>query len=88
MFSRFSFTYSPRFVVRLLFLIYFSKYSTNKGYGPIFNYGEFAIIKNQAGLNNYKISVKDWVEKTKTTGRKTLSDQCHCNRSDEIIAWA
>ena len=33
-------------------------------YAPLFNYGEFAIIKSQAGLNNYKISVKDWVEKT------------------------
>lgn len=29
-------------------------------YNPIFNYGEFAIIKSQAGLNNYKISVKEW----------------------------
>ena len=24
-----------------------------------FNYGEFAIIKSQAGLNSYKISVKE-----------------------------
>ena len=24
-------------------------------YNPAFNYGEFAIIKSQAGLNNYKI---------------------------------
>jgi hypothetical protein len=31
-------------------------------YNPDFNYGEFAIIKSQAGLNNYKISVKEWVE--------------------------
>nr|DAD94949.1 MAG TPA: hypothetical protein [Siphoviridae sp. ctYgF8] len=23
---------------------------------PVFNYGEFAAIKNQAGLNSYKIS--------------------------------
>ena len=23
-------------------------------YNPLFNYGEFAIIKSQAGLNNYK----------------------------------
>ena len=29
-----------------------------------FNYGEFAIIKNQAGLNNFKISVKELVSKT------------------------
>jgi len=27
-----------------------------KIYNPAFNYGEYAIIKNQAGLNNYKIS--------------------------------
>ena len=31
-----------------------------KIYNPIFNYGEFAIIKNQAGLNRFKISVKDF----------------------------
>ncbi len=35
-----------------------------KVYNPIFNYGEFAIIKNQAGLNNFKISVKEFVAKT------------------------
>jgi hypothetical protein len=28
-----------------------------------FNYGEFATIKSQAGLNSYRISIKDWVEK-------------------------
>ena len=32
-----------------------------KVYNPNFNYGEFAIIKNQAGLNRFKISVKDFV---------------------------
>ncbi len=37
-------------------------------YNPLFNYGEFAIIKSQAGLNSYKISVKDWVEKTNAIG--------------------
>ena len=35
---------------------------------PVFNYGEFAIIKNQAGLNSFKISVKEWVEKTNAIG--------------------
>ena len=29
-------------------------------YNPNFNYGEYAIIKSQAGLNSYKISVKEW----------------------------
>ena len=33
-------------------------------YNPNFNYGEFAIIKNQSGLNSFKISVKEFVEKT------------------------
>jgi hypothetical protein len=32
------------------------------------NCGEFATIKSQAGLNNYKISVKEWVEKTNAMG--------------------
>lgn len=35
---------------------------------PDFNYGEFAIIKSQAGLNNYKISAKEWVTKTGAIG--------------------
>ena len=35
-----------------------------KVYNPDFNYGEFSIIKNQAGLNRFKISVKDYVSKT------------------------
>jgi hypothetical protein len=39
-------------------------------FNPSFNYGEFATIKNQAGLNSYKISVKEWVEKTNAIGLK------------------
>ena len=31
-----------------------------KIYNPNFNYGEFAIIRNQAGLNRFKISVNDF----------------------------
>jgi len=34
-------------------------------HNPDFNYGEFATIKSSAGLNSYKVSVKEWVEKTK-----------------------
>ncbi|MEN5386785.1 KilA-N domain-containing protein [Aliarcobacter skirrowii] len=30
-----------------------------KIHNPNFNYGEFAIIKSQAGLNSYKLSVKE-----------------------------
>ena len=35
---------------------------------PDFNYGEFAIIKEKSGLNNFKVSVKEWVEKTNAVG--------------------
>ena len=37
-------------------------------YNPNFNYGEFAIIKNKSGLNNFKISVKEWTERTNAIG--------------------
>ena len=32
-------------------------------HNPNFNYGEFAIIRSNAGLNSYKISVKEWTAK-------------------------
>ena len=35
-----------------------------KVYNPNFNYGEFATIRNHAGLNNFKISVKEFVART------------------------
>ena len=35
---------------------------------PNFNCGEFDIIKSYAGLNNYRLSVKEWVEKTNAIG--------------------
>jgi hypothetical protein len=41
-------------------------------YNPDFNYGEFAMIKSQAGLNSYKLSVKEWVEKTNAVGLKSI----------------
>ena len=31
---------------------------------PSFNYGEFATIKTKSGLNNFKISVKELIERT------------------------
>ena len=42
-------------------------------YNPAFNYGEFAIIKSNAGLNNYKISAKEWQEKTNAIGLKATA---------------
>jgi len=37
-------------------------------HNPNFNYGEFAIIKSQSGLNSYKLSVKEWTLKTNAIG--------------------
>ena len=37
-------------------------------HNPDFNYGEFDIIKSQAGLNSYRISIKEWVKKTNAIG--------------------
>lgn len=39
-----------------------------KVYNPGFNYGEFDVIKSRAGLNSYRLSVKEWVEKTGAIG--------------------
>jgi len=39
-----------------------------KVHNPNFNYGEYATITNKAGLNSYKISVKEWVAKTNAIG--------------------
>ena len=35
-----------------------------RAYNPLFNYGEFALIKSQSGLNSFKISVKEFVART------------------------
>lgn len=37
-------------------------------YNPVFNSPEFEGIKNQAGLNRFVLSVKQWVEKTNSKG--------------------
>ena len=37
-------------------------------YNPVFNSPEFEGIKNQAGLNRFVLSVKQWVEKTHSKG--------------------
>lgn len=39
-----------------------------KVYNPDFNYAEFDRIKSQAGLNSYRLSAKDWMEKTGAIG--------------------
>jgi len=61
-------------------------------YNPAFNYGEFAIIKSQAGLNSYKISVKEWVEKTNAIGLKATAGRyggtyAHADIAFEFGMW-
>ncbi|MFA6973481.1 MAG: KilA-N domain-containing protein [Parcubacteria group bacterium] len=54
---------------------------------PKFNYGEFAIIKSQAGLNNYKISVKEWVEKTRAIGLQATAGRYGGTYAHKDIAF-
>jgi hypothetical protein len=56
-------------------------------HNPGFNYGEFAIIKSQAGLNSYKISVKDWVAKTNATGLKASAGRYGGTYAHKDIAF-
>ncbi|OIO53664.1 MAG: DNA-binding protein [Alphaproteobacteria bacterium CG_4_10_14_0_2_um_filter_63_37] len=37
-------------------------------HNPDFNYGGFATIRSQAGLNSYRLSVKEWVAQTNAVG--------------------
>ena len=39
-----------------------------KVFNPEFNSAEFDIIKSKAGLNNFRLSVKEWMEKTHAIG--------------------
>jgi len=56
-------------------------------YNPSFNYGEFATIKSQAGLNSYKISVKEWVEKTNAIGIKATAGRYGGTYAHKDIAF-
>ncbi len=56
-------------------------------YNPNFNSGEFAIIKSQAGLNSYKLSVKEWVEKTGAIGLKASAGRYGGTYAHKDIAF-
>ncbi len=56
-------------------------------HNPDFNYGEFATIKNQAGLNSYKISVKDWVAKTHAIGLRATAGRYGGTYAHKDIAF-
>jgi hypothetical protein len=56
-------------------------------HNPIFNYGEFATIKSFAGLNSYKLSVKEWVEKTGAIGLKATAGRYGGTYAHKDIAF-
>jgi len=56
-------------------------------YNPDFNCGEFAIIKSQAGLNSYKISAKEWVEKTNAIGLRASAGRYGGTYAHKDIAF-
>jgi hypothetical protein len=54
---------------------------------PDFNYGEFAIITSQVGLNSYKISVKEWVTKTHAIGLRATTGRYGGTYAHKDIAF-
>jgi len=61
-------------------------------YNPAFNYGEFVIIRNNAGLNNYRISAKEWQKKTNAIGLKATAGRyggtfAHSDIAFEFGMW-
>ena len=63
-----------------------------KVYNPNFNCGEFAVIKSQAGLNRFKISVKEFVERTNAISLKAKAGRyggtfAHKDIAFEFAMW-
>ena len=56
-------------------------------HNPDFNYGEFAIIKSQVGLNSYKISAKEWVTKTGAIGLRATAGRYGGTYAHKDIAF-
>ena len=56
-------------------------------HNPDFNYGEFATIKSQAGLNSYRISVKEWVAKTNARGLRATTGRYGGTYAHKDIAF-
>jgi KilA-N domain len=52
-----------------------------------FNYGEFATIRSQAGLHSYKISVKEWTEKTGAIGLRATAGRYGGTYAHQDIAF-
>lgn len=53
-------------------------------HNPNFNYGEFAVMKSQAGLHSYKISVKEWIAKTNAVGLRATAGSMKLPQSERL----
>lgn len=63
-----------------------------KVYNPNFNYGEFATIRNQSGLNSFKISVKEFVSRTNAVSLQAKAGRyggtyAHTDIAFEFAMW-
>jgi len=58
-----------------------------KVYNPNFNYGEFATIRNHAGLNNFKISVKEFVARTNAVSLQAKAGRYGGTYANKDIAF-
>lgn len=61
-------------------------------YNPIFNSPEFEGIKNEAGLNRFVMSVKQWISKTNAIGNVAKSGRyggtyAHKDLAFEFASW-
>lgn len=56
-------------------------------HNPDFNYGEYATIRSKAGVNHYKISVKEWVEKTHAIGLRAKAGRYGGTYAHKDIAF-
>ena len=56
-------------------------------HNPRFNHGESAIIKSQVGLNSYKLSAKEWVEKTNAIGIRATAGRYGGTYAHKDIAF-
>ncbi|MCC5923115.1 MAG: KilA-N domain-containing protein [Crocinitomicaceae bacterium] len=58
-----------------------------KIHNPEFNYGEFAIINSNSGLNSFKISVKEWAKRTNAIGIQAKSGRYGGTYAHKDIAF-
>jgi len=56
-------------------------------HNPDFNYGGFAAIRSRAGLNSYKLSVKEWVAQTNAMGLRATAGRYGGTFAHQDIAF-